>query len=101
MVKFVCTNCSAEFALKRDHGKHRKICLMEVETFIFKPSNEKITVKKNDQGSFDCYCSDAGCPSENRVYKSIENLKKHMKKVKSHWVGLSKVGSAYTYTDSR
>jgi hypothetical protein len=71
--------------------------LKEVETFIYKPTNQKITIKKNNQGNFECYCSDAGCPNKKKVYKTIESLKRHLKKVKSHWIGLSKVTLANIY----
>jgi len=65
---------------------------MKVETFLFKLTNQRITVKKNDEGNIECYCSDARCPDKKKTYKNIENLKRHLKKVKSHWIGLSKVG---------
>jgi hypothetical protein len=88
---FTCSNCSATFDLNKDYGKHSKQCLKEIETFISKQNNQRITVKKNEEGNFECYCSDSGCPDQKKTYKTIETLKKHMKKVKSHWIGLSKV----------
>jgi hypothetical protein len=95
---FICPNCSAEFAGKTEYGLHSKKCLKKVETFTLKSTNQKITVKKNAQGYFECYCSDSGCPSQKRVYTTIESLKRHLKKVNSHWVGPSKVKLAYTHT---
>ena len=56
-------------------------------TFAYKASNQRITVQVNSQGKIACYCSDPGCPSDKRVYKTVENLKKHMGKVGSHWIG--------------
>jgi uncharacterized C2H2 Zn-finger protein len=91
---FICDNCSATFEAKKEYSQHSKKCLKEVETFIWKLTNQSITVKKNAQGNFECYCSDSGCPNERRVYKTIESLKRHLKKVDSHWVGPSKVKSA-------
>jgi hypothetical protein len=88
---FVCKTCSSKFEAKADYNAHKKTCLMQIETFVFRQTNQKITVKKNDEGNFECYCSDAGCPDKKKVYKSIENLKRHLKKVESHWIGLSKV----------
>jgi len=86
----VCPTCSGTFT-SSEYSNHSKGCSKQVVTFNFKPRNQKITVKKNVQGSFACYCSDARCPDKKRVYKTIENLKKHMKAVGSYWVGLRKV----------
>jgi uncharacterized C2H2 Zn-finger protein len=95
---FTCDNCSATFEAKKEYSQHSKKCLKEVETFFHKPTNQSITVKKNAEDSFECYCSDSGCPNERRVYKTIESLKRHLKNVNSHWVGPSKVKLADTYT---
>ncbi|KAG1735322.1 uncharacterized protein EDB91DRAFT_1083776 [Suillus paluster] len=92
-----CPNCSATFDVNKYYGRHKKQCLKEVETFISKQNNQRITVKKNDKGNFECYCSDNGCPDQKKVYKTIATLKKHMKKVKSHWIGLSKIGQPDPY----
>lgn len=94
----ICDNCSATFETKKQYSQHSKNCLKKVETFIWTLTNQKITVKKNAQDHFECYCSDPRCPSEKRVYKTIENLKRHLRKVNSHWVGPSKVKLAYMYT---
>ncbi|KAG1728038.1 uncharacterized protein EDB91DRAFT_1086206 [Suillus paluster] len=89
-----CLNCSAKFEVIQDYRNYSKQCLKEIETFIHKLTNQK-SLKKNDQGNFQCYCSDAGCPDKKKVYKTIENLKRHLKKVKSCWIGLSKQTSIF------
>jgi len=85
----ICSTCSAGFEDRNQYSSHTKHCVGDTVTFVYQ--NQNITVKKNTEGAFDCYCSDVGCPGKKRVYKTIEGLKKHLKKVKSHWIGTSKV----------
>jgi len=100
LIMFICQTCSSSFTTKSEYYTHRRACTADVETFIYKATNQKITVQKNSKGLFECYCSDKGCPGVKKAYKSTENLKRHMTKVKSHWIGPSKAGdsSAYMYT---
>ncbi|KIK25617.1 hypothetical protein PISMIDRAFT_22752 [Pisolithus microcarpus 441] len=53
-----------------------------------------ITVKKNEQGLFDCFCSHKGCPGK-KGFTTVEGLKKHMHKLKSTWIGLAKMGTGH------
>jgi hypothetical protein len=82
---YTCLNCSTVFGVKSDYGKHSKQCLKTTETFEF--NTQSITIHKNSEDHFNCYCSDAGCADGKKSYKNIENMKRHMRKAKSHWLG--------------
>ncbi|KAG1846617.1 hypothetical protein F4604DRAFT_1686589, partial [Suillus subluteus] len=67
---------------KSSYITHARNCTKEGSFTIGK---EKITVQRNDQGLFLCYCSHPGCPKKG--FATISGLKAHMKKAKSTWVG--------------
>ncbi|KAG1761140.1 hypothetical protein EDD22DRAFT_847972 [Suillus occidentalis] len=77
---YTCSRCKAAFPSS---------CLDHVVTTRF--GGKSITLTKNADGRFSCYCSHNGCPSPSTTYKTIENLKRHLGKVGSEWVGPNKI----------
>jgi hypothetical protein len=79
-----CTTCSTVFAAKdkSSYITHVRQC---TKTASFTIGDQKITIDRNEQGLFLCYCSHPGCPK--RGFATISGLKSHMKKVMSIWVG--------------
>ncbi|KAG2030468.1 hypothetical protein BDR03DRAFT_987079 [Suillus americanus] len=54
-----------------------------------------ITVAKNQHGMYDCHCSHSACSATGKKgLTSAEGLKKHMKRLKSHWIGPVEVSSS-------
>jgi len=92
---FPCNKCNAVFLLKKEHSSHQKKCTGGNSngkvTFLFKETNQTIVLEKNTEGLYVCYCSHKECPKKGKGYTSVEGLKKHMKKVKSHWIGIDKI----------
>ncbi|KAI5981269.1 hypothetical protein EDC04DRAFT_2617498 [Pisolithus marmoratus] len=84
---YTCTTCQGIFQLRTEYASHRRQCIAEVVTFFHQASGRQITIERNQDGFFECFCSDRGCPNPQRVYKNVETLKKHMKKVGSTWTG--------------
>jgi|SRR5882757_3846391 len=94
-----CANCSAGFTDKNAYLRHKKRCLKEVETFFFKPSNQTIVVKKNNEGKFECHCSDIRCQDKKRAYGTLETLKRHLNTVGSVWVSNIPIHMCYYIHD--
>jgi hypothetical protein len=84
---FTCTTCNLEFDLKGVYYIHIRKCT-PISTFTT-PTGQKITVTRNMDGVFLCYCSNPDCPKP-IGYATIDALRKHMKKVQSIWVGPNK-----------
>jgi hypothetical protein len=95
---YTCSRCKAAFPSVSRLNNHRKSCLDDVVTTRF--GGKSITLTKNADGRFSCYCSHNGCPSPSTTYKTIENLKRHLGKVGSEWVGPNKVKLYHTFQPS-
>ncbi|KAI6038209.1 hypothetical protein EDC04DRAFT_2604200 [Pisolithus marmoratus] len=92
-----CSKCSLTFDSKNEYSLHQKRCVggKETITFFFKETNQMITVKQNDQGLFDCFCSHNGCPGK-KGFTTMEVLKKHMCKLKTTWLGQEQKGAGHS-----
>jgi hypothetical protein len=67
---------------KSKYITHTRKCIKEAS---FTLGDQDITIKRNSQGLFLCYCSHPSCPKKG--FSTVNGLKGHMKKVKSTWVG--------------
>ena len=83
----VCKECGLEFDNKKLHDTHRKKCVKEV-TFIAH-NGQEITVTRNQNGTFLCYCSHGKCPKD-QGFATIDSMQKHMKNLKTTWLGREK-----------
>jgi hypothetical protein len=79
-----CTTCSTVFDNKdkSSYVTHVRQC-SPTGTFVI--GDQKITVERNNQGLFLCYCSHPSCSTKG--FTTINGLKAHMKKAMSTWVG--------------
>ena len=88
-IMFTCQNCQAEFQTRNEYSSHKRMCVESTKTFQL--NGEQITVRKNGEGKFACYCSHSGCGTGSKTYQNTYTLSTHMKKVGSHWVGPAEV----------
>ncbi|KAI5986733.1 hypothetical protein EDC04DRAFT_2614980 [Pisolithus marmoratus] len=86
-----CNECSLEFDNKVLHDMHWKKCIKTV-TFVTH-TGEQITITRHQNGTFVCYCSHPKCPKE-KGFVTVDALQKHMKTLKTTWLGPEKKASA-------
>lgn len=84
---FTCTTCQLEFDLRGVYNTHTRKCI-PVSTFTTH-TGQQVTVTRNRNGVFLCYCSNPSCPKPTG-YFTTDTMKKHMKKVQSTWIGPNK-----------
>ncbi|KAI5984878.1 hypothetical protein EDD15DRAFT_2201002 [Pisolithus albus] len=83
----ICKECGLEFDNKILHDTHWKKCVREV-TFIAYTGQE-ITLTRQENGAFACYCSHPKCPKQ-AGFATMDTLHKHMKTLKTTWLGPEK-----------
>ncbi|KAI6043201.1 hypothetical protein EDC04DRAFT_2891230 [Pisolithus marmoratus] len=86
-----CNECSLEFDNKVLHDMHWKKCIKTV-TFVTH-TGEQITITHHQNGTFVCYCSHPKCPKE-KGFVTVDALQKHIKTLKTTWLGPEKKASA-------
>ncbi|KAI5989839.1 hypothetical protein EDC04DRAFT_2912119 [Pisolithus marmoratus] len=86
-----CNKCSLEFDNKVLHDMHWKKCIKTV-TFVTH-TGEQITITHHQNGTFVCYCYHPKCPKE-KGFVTVDALQKHMKTLKTTWLGPEKKASA-------
>ncbi|KAI5990273.1 hypothetical protein EDC04DRAFT_2614205 [Pisolithus marmoratus] len=87
-----CNECSLEFDNKVLHDMHWKKCIKTV-TFVTH-TGEQITITHHQNGTFVCYCSHPKCPKE-KGFVTVDALQKHMKTLKTTWLGPEKKASVF------
>ncbi|KAI6020604.1 hypothetical protein EDC04DRAFT_2607400 [Pisolithus marmoratus] len=86
-----CKECGLEFDNKNIHDAHWKKC---VKTMSFvSHTGQEVTVNRHANGTFLCYCSHPKCPKE-VGFATVDALGKHMKNLKTTWLGAEKKASA-------
>ncbi|KAI6035840.1 hypothetical protein EDC04DRAFT_2897620 [Pisolithus marmoratus] len=86
-----CKECGLEFDNKNIHDAHWKKC---VKTMSFvSHTGQEVTVNHHANGTFLCYCSHPKCPKE-VGFATVDALGKHMKNLKTTWLGAEKKASA-------
>lgn len=58
---------------------------IKIVTFVAH-NGQEITTTRNQNGTFLCYCSHHKCP-KNQGFITIDALQKHMKNLKTTWLG--------------
>ncbi|KAI6019059.1 hypothetical protein EDC04DRAFT_2941487 [Pisolithus marmoratus] len=86
-----CKGCGLEFDNRNLHDTHWKKCVKTV-TFVIH-TGEQVTVTHHQNGTFLCYCSHPKCPKE-KGFVTVDALQKHMKTLKTTWLGPEKKASA-------
>ncbi|KAI5990691.1 hypothetical protein EDC04DRAFT_3097397 [Pisolithus marmoratus] len=86
-----CKGCGLEFDNRNLHDTHWKKCVKTV-TFVIH-TGEQVTVTHHQNGTFLCYCSHPKCPKE-KGFLTVDALQKHMKTLKTTWLGPEKKASA-------
>ncbi|KAI6038256.1 hypothetical protein EDC04DRAFT_3090911 [Pisolithus marmoratus] len=86
-----CKGCGLEFDDRNLHDTHWKKCVKTV-TFVIH-TGEQVTVTHHQNGTFLCYCSHPKCPKE-KGFVTVDALQKHMKTLKTTWLGPEKKASA-------
>ncbi|KAI6041837.1 hypothetical protein EDC04DRAFT_2601317 [Pisolithus marmoratus] len=86
-----CKECGLEFDNKNIHDAHWK---KYVKTMSFvSHTGQEVTVNHHANGTFLCYCSHPKCPKE-VGFATVDALGKHMKNLKTTWLGAEKKASA-------
>lgn len=85
-----CNECGLDFDNRNLHDKHWKKCVKKV-TFVAYDGQE-ITASRHENGTFLCYCSHNKCP-KSQGFATIDALQKHMKNLKTIWLGPEKKAS--------
>ncbi|KAI5985430.1 hypothetical protein EDC04DRAFT_2913772 [Pisolithus marmoratus] len=85
-----CKECGLQFDNRGLHDSHWKKCVKTV-TFVA-PTGEDVTVTRDRNGTFVCYCSHDKCPKENG-FVTVGALQRHMKTLKTTWLGPEKKAS--------
>lgn len=88
----ICTECGLVFANKNLHDPHWKKCVKTAKFVAY--NGQKITVTRHENGTFLCYCSHHKCPKD-QGFATIDAMQKHMKNLKTNWLGPEKVSSDY------
>jgi hypothetical protein len=86
---YTCATCKAVYQDKNPYNSHRRKCIL-VATFKDPESGEVITVHRNAEGVFLCYCSKEGCPKKSG-FATVDSLRSHIVKSGSRWVGMAMV----------
>ncbi|KAF8415664.1 hypothetical protein L210DRAFT_3512239 [Boletus edulis BED1] len=87
MPSYVCESCASDFDEKNLYINHYKKCVTTVAVTTY--SGEKMTLHRNENKVFLCYCSHPACPKSAGFTRS-EGLLKHMKRLKTTWIGAEK-----------
>lgn len=88
----ICTECGLVFANKNLHDPHWKKCVKTAKFVAY--NGQEITVTRHENGTFLCYCSHHKCPKD-QGFATIDAMQKHMKNLKTNWLGPEKVSSDY------
>ncbi|KAI6101956.1 hypothetical protein F5141DRAFT_1065894 [Pisolithus sp. B1] len=86
-----CKECGLEFDNKILHDTHWKKCVRKVSFVAY--TGQDITMTRHENGTFLCYCSHHKCPKE-VGFATMDALHKHMKTLKTTWLGPEKKASA-------
>jgi hypothetical protein len=86
-MSFICSHCKLEFENKNLYVTHTRKCVKTV-TFVAY-NNQEITVTRDQNNVFLCYCSDKRCPRP-RGFLRVNALQKHLKTSKTIWLGPEK-----------
>jgi hypothetical protein len=81
---FTCTTCMLQFDLRTIYDTHIRKCI-PISAFTTH-TGQHVTVTRNTEGVFLCYCSHPGCPKPTG-YSTTDNLRKYMKQIQSIWIG--------------
>lgn len=83
-IMFTCTTCMLQFDLRTVYNTHIRKCI-PISNFATH-TGQHVTATRNKEGVFLCYCSHPDYPKPTG-YFTTNNLRKHMKKVQSTWIG--------------
>ncbi|KAI6143883.1 hypothetical protein EDD17DRAFT_1515423, partial [Pisolithus thermaeus] len=86
-----CKECGLELDNKNLHDAHWKKCV-KVVTFVAY-TGQDVTITCHENGTFLCYCSHHKCPRD-IGFTTVDALHKHMKTLKTNWLGPEKKASA-------
>ncbi|KAI6100652.1 hypothetical protein F5141DRAFT_1066225 [Pisolithus sp. B1] len=86
-----CKECGLELDNKNLHDAHWKKCV-KVVTFVAY-TGQDVTITRHENGTFLCYCSHHKCPRD-IGFTTVDALHKHMKTLKTTWLGPEKKASA-------
>ncbi|KAI6119109.1 hypothetical protein EV401DRAFT_1888401, partial [Pisolithus croceorrhizus] len=86
-----CKECGQEFDNRNLHDAHWKKCVKAI-TFVAY-TGQDVTMTRHENGAFLCYCSHHKCPRE-VGFTTVDALHKHMKTLKTTWLGPEKKASA-------
>ncbi|KAI6118912.1 hypothetical protein EDD16DRAFT_1707158 [Pisolithus croceorrhizus] len=84
----VCKECGLELGNKNAHWKK----CVSIVTFVAY-TGQDVTITCHENGTFLCYCSHHKCPRD-IGFTTADALHKHMKTLKTTWLGLEKKASA-------
>ena len=79
---YTCHHCQLQLKDKNLYISHSKKCVRTV-TFVTR-DNQEITVTRDDDDKFTCYCSSKKCPS---IFAMAGSIQRHMNKLKTTWLG--------------
>ncbi|KAI6098756.1 hypothetical protein F5141DRAFT_1066809 [Pisolithus sp. B1] len=83
----VCKECGLELGNKNAHWKK----CVSIVTFVAY-TGQDVTITCHENGTFLCYCSHHKCPRD-IGFTTADALHKHMKTLKTTWLGLEKKAS--------
>jgi hypothetical protein len=92
---YTCADCNAVYQDRNPYNSHRRKC-KPVGSFNDPESGKAITVHRNEDGVFLCYCSREGCPKKSG-FATVDSLRSHIVRSGSRWVGVPKVGWPNSY----
>ena len=84
MANFACASCSISFDSKNLRDAHSKRCVKTAT--ITNGKGNRVTITRDDNGTFRCYCSHVACP-KTKGYATSNALQKHITKSQTTWLG--------------